>query len=67
MPSGKGHYFDFFNPRIHSRIQLPKTARSTASAFYQLKLRHGYFGTYLKRFDKTPTNHCICSYKPESL
>ncbi|TVY32158.1 hypothetical protein LSUB1_G006481 [Lachnellula subtilissima] len=27
---------------------LPKVARSTASAFFQLKLKHGYFSSYLK-------------------
>ncbi|TVY31292.1 hypothetical protein LSUB1_G008978, partial [Lachnellula subtilissima] len=67
LASGKGHYFNFFNPRIHSRIQLPKVARSTASAFFQLKLKHGYFGSYLKRFKRASSDRCICNTnQPES-
>ncbi|TVY31873.1 hypothetical protein LSUB1_G008868 [Lachnellula subtilissima] len=65
IASGKGYYFNFFNPRIHSRIQLPKAARSTASAFFQLKLKHGYFGSYLKRFKRASSDRSCSEYKAE--
>ncbi|KAF7564345.1 uncharacterized protein PtrM4_152490 [Pyrenophora tritici-repentis] len=41
------------------------TPREISSAFYSLKLGHGYFNSYLKRFNKRDCNLCIC-YKPQT-
>ena len=35
--------------------------RETASAYYQLKIGHGYFKSYLHRFNQIETDRCPCS------
>lgn len=37
--------------------------KSVSSAFYQLKLGHGYFKSYLKRIGKVNDDRCICGAK----
>lgn len=54
-------YSKLFPWKIGSKIKLPSgTTRNTASAFFQLKLGHGYIKSYLHRF-KLTNNKCICS------
>ncbi|APA14966.1 predicted protein [Sclerotinia sclerotiorum 1980 UF-70] len=54
-------YSKLFSWKIGSKIKLPSgTTRNTASAFFQLKLGHGYIKSYLHRF-KLTNNKCICS------
>lgn len=53
-------YSKLFPWKIGSKIKLPSgTTRNTASAFFQLKLGHGYIKSYLHRF-KLTNNKCIC-------
>ncbi|RAL60832.1 hypothetical protein DID88_010157 [Monilinia fructigena] len=53
-------YSKLFPWKIGSKIKLPSgTNRNTASAFFQLKLGHGYIKSYLHRF-KLSNNKCIC-------
>ncbi|RAL63918.1 hypothetical protein DID88_003106 [Monilinia fructigena] len=53
-------YSKLFPWKIGSKIKLPSgTNRNTASAFFQLKLGHGYIKSYLHRF-KLANNKCIC-------
>lgn len=47
-----------WNPRF--KIQLPKTSRKLASAFFQLKLGHGYLKSYLYRLGHSTSNRCSC-------
>ena len=69
LGSAKSTYFDRFTAQISSRIHLPKTARAVASAFFQLKLGHGYFGSYLHPLGHASSNKCLCGKKetPEHL
>lgn len=54
-------YSKLFPWKIGSKIKLPEgTKRNTASAFFQLKLGHGYIKSYLQRF-KLSNNKCICN------
>jgi hypothetical protein len=39
------------------------TKRKIASAFYQLKIGHGYNKAYLHRIDKVDSPNCSCSAK----
>lgn len=52
------------------KLLVPKgTKRATSSAFYQLKIGHGYFKSYLHRLGHSETNTCSCGIKetPEHL
>ncbi|RDL42413.1 uncharacterized protein BP5553_02392 [Venustampulla echinocandica] len=42
----------------------PNTKRETASAFYQLKLGHGYLKSYLFRLDRSNSDLCRCGLGP---
>ena len=56
--------------RLSSKIQLPKgTKRELASAFYQLKIGHGYLKSYLHRFNHSANDKCKCGRRetPEHL
>jgi hypothetical protein len=56
--------------KIQARIQLPSgTKRELASAYYQLKLGHGYFKAYLNRLGHSANDKCQCGKKetPEHL
>jgi ribonuclease HI len=47
-------------------IKTPRgLPREITSAFYSIKLQHGYFNSYLERFKKTDSNLCSC-YKVQS-
>lgn len=48
-----------YNPK--SKLQIPNsTKREYASAFYQLKIGHGYLKSYLYRFDHSANDKCSC-------
>ncbi|KAF7890727.1 hypothetical protein EAF00_009041 [Botryotinia globosa] len=54
-------YSKLFPWKIGTKIKLPEgTKRNTASAFFQLKIGHGYIKSYLHRF-KLSNNKCICN------
>ena len=54
-------YKKYFPWHIQSRLRTPAgTPRKTASAFFQLKLGHGYLKSYLYRFNYTSNDKCRC-------
>jgi hypothetical protein len=65
---GPGSYFNRFEWIPRKRIEA-KASRKTQSAYYTLKLGHGYFKSYLHRFHKTASNRCECGREetPEHL
>ena len=68
--SNPASYSRKYSWKTHSKIQLPpRTRRELASAFYQLKLGHGYFKSYLYRLGHTTSDRCKCGQKetPEHL
>jgi hypothetical protein len=63
-------YSRIFPWKILAKIQLPTgTKRELASAYYQLKLGHGYFKSYLRRLGHSTNDRCRCgkSETPEHL
>ncbi|CAG8978349.1 hypothetical protein HYALB_00012484 [Hymenoscyphus albidus] len=61
-PSTNQHsYRREFPWKILSKPRVPQgTKREIASAFYQLKLGHGYFKSYLHNLGHTNNNRCRC-------
>jgi hypothetical protein len=61
-PSTNQHsYRREFPWKILSKPCVPQgTKREIASAFYQLKLGHGYFKSYLHKLGHTNNNRCRC-------
>lgn len=53
-------YLKTFRWKIRKKLNLPSTEREIASAFYQLKIGHGYFKSYLYRFSHADTDLCTC-------
>jgi hypothetical protein len=54
-------YRQQFPWHIKSKIRTPVgTPRETASAFFQLKLGHGYIKSYLKRLGHVSDDRCRC-------
>lgn len=53
-------YLKTFSWKIRKKLNLPPTEREIASAFYQLKVGHGYFKSYLYRFSYAETDLCTC-------
>jgi ribonuclease HI len=54
-------YSNLYGWTTPRKCQLPRgIPRLTASAFYQLKLRHGYFKKYLHIRGHTSTDRCVC-------
>ncbi len=63
-------YIRRFPIKTGSKIQVPVgTKRATASAFYQLKIGHGYIKSYLYRLKHYLNDKCRCGVKetPEHL
>jgi ribonuclease HI len=57
-------YKKLFSWKINSKIQLPPgTKRQVASAFYQLKLGHGFLKSYLNRIGRSDNDRCRCGKK----
>ena len=64
------NYSKHFKWKINDTLSLPpNTKRALASAFYQLKLGHGYIKSYLYRLNYTGNDKCSCGQKetPEHL
>jgi ribonuclease HI len=50
-----------FRWKIRKRLDIPiGTKRQLASTFYQLKMGHGYFKSYLARINKSDNSRCTC-------
>lgn len=47
-------------------LKHPTSKRSTLSAFFQLKIGHGFFNSYLHRFGKRDDPFCSCSRTPQT-
>jgi ribonuclease HI len=63
-------YSRTFKWKLNSKMQVPiGTKRVLASAFYELKLGHGYFKSYLHRLGRAANHACQCGKKetPEHL
>jgi len=59
--ANKQTYAATFLLKLSKTIQAPReTKREITSAFYSLKLGHGYFNSYLKRFKKRDSSLCRC-------
>ncbi|EKG18611.1 hypothetical protein MPH_04146, partial [Macrophomina phaseolina MS6] len=54
-------YSKTFGWKIKRKLKPPTSVRETASAFYQLKTGHGYFRSYLHRFNHAEDDGCPCS------
>lgn len=66
----KRSYSNQFSLNPKSEISIPlNTKREVASAFFQLKLGHGYIKSYLKRLGHSESDECRCGGKetPEHL
>ena len=60
-------YKKHFSWKLSSKLQLPTgTRRELASAFYQLKLGHGYLKSYLFRLGHSNSDQCQCGQKETS-
>ena len=55
-------YLNTFNWKIRKSINIPPIEREIASAFTQLKLGHGYFKSYLYRFNRVDNERCKCNH-----
>jgi hypothetical protein len=65
-----GTYAAKFAWKSRKKLIIPMgTKREIASAFYQLKIEHGYNKAYLHRIDKVDSPNCSCGTKqtPEHL
>jgi ribonuclease HI len=61
LPSRNQAYKKQFLWKLRTKIQLPLgTKRELASAFFQLKLGHGYIRTYLYRLGHSNSDLCRC-------
>lgn len=63
-------YHKKYGWKIINKIKLPKgTLRKTASAYFQIKLGHGYIKNYLFKLGHSSTDLCSCGKKetPEHL
>lgn len=59
--SPHSNYFKNFPWQIRKSLRIPiDTPKSVSSAFYQLKLGHGYFAQYLHRFNLRDDDSCWC-------
>jgi hypothetical protein len=57
-------YSRLFKWRLGSKPLIPKgTKRELASAFFQLKLGHGYLRAYLAKLGHSDSNRCSCGGK----
>ncbi|KAF1980552.1 hypothetical protein K402DRAFT_428690, partial [Aulographum hederae CBS 113979] len=66
----KSKYSQKFAAQPKNKILIPKNIkRSTASAYFQLKIGHGYNRQYLERFHKMDSPLCSCGsiQSPEHL
>ncbi|KAI0993691.1 hypothetical protein K3495_g14493 [Podosphaera aphanis] len=60
-PGGSSSYLNLYPRQIRKKVWTPRgTKKEICSAYYQLKLGHGYFKSYLKRIGKTTDDMCLC-------
>ena len=63
-PTTKSTYFRLFGWKPSKSLIIPQgIKRSTASAFYQLKIRHGYIASYLAKLQLMDNDRCACGAK----
>jgi ribonuclease HI len=70
IQANKHTYSAKFPLTFSKTIQIPRgTPRKISSAFFSLKLGHGYFNAYLERAKKRDSNLCSCgrAQTPEHL
>ncbi|PVH73204.1 hypothetical protein DL98DRAFT_354752, partial [Cadophora sp. DSE1049] len=63
-------YDKTFGWQTRQKLLLPKnTKREVSSAYFQLKLRHGYIKSYLYNLGHTTNDKCTCGHyeSPEHL
>lgn len=57
----KTSYGAIFDLKIKNQLAIPRdTKRDISSSFYSLKIGHGYFNAYLKRFKRRECELCRC-------
>ena len=60
-------YYSIFNTKPSYKLLIPRDIeRPTASVFYQLKIGHGYFKTYLLYTKKLNNSIYRCRYPKET-
>ena len=60
-------YSEIYPWQIRSKPWVPRGVRKeVSSAFYQLKLGHGYFKSYMKRIGKSTTGKCRCGEEQDA-
>lgn len=59
---GPNSYFERFNYDEYLSLQI-KCERAVSSAYYSIRLGHGFFREYLYRFYKTDDDKCRCGLK----
>lgn len=59
--SSSASYSNLYLLQIRKKLWTPRgTKKEICSAFFQLKLGHGYFKSYLKRIGKRNNDECLC-------
>lgn len=59
-------YGRLYDLKTRGKVSLPRgTKRELASAYFQLKIGHGYNKSYLARVDNSGSNTCRCGF-PET-
>ena len=57
----KASYGATFKLKLRQKLAIPRgTKRDISSAFYALKIGHGYLNAYLKRVNRRDSNLCSC-------
>lgn len=57
-------YSNLYSWQIRNKLWTPRgTKKEICSAFFQMKLGHGYFKSYLKRIGKRSDDECLCGAK----
>ncbi|KAI0992818.1 hypothetical protein K3495_g15366 [Podosphaera aphanis] len=60
-PGGPSSYSNLYPRQIRRKVWTPRgTKKEFCSAFYQLKIGHGYFKSYLNRIGKSIDDLCLC-------
>lgn len=66
-PVSSNSYFKSFAPKPCFKLRIPHgTPRKLASAFYQLKMGHGFFKSYLLRTKRVDSSRCWCGSPRET-
>ena len=63
-PGNPRSYINLFPWQIRKKLRTPRgSKKEICSSFFQLKLGHGYFKSYLKRIGKIVDDECVCGRK----